>query len=579
LDLQLAPAGYAPVTHWGVKASPGSTRDLGKISLIPAATINGVVLLDEFPGSAEAVNVTLDPVGTSGMRPSKRERLLKIERRVVHPDQQGGFEISPLATGSFAVEAASGDEWTSSRRSPLVMKPGQTLTLKPPLRLLEQAFVELTVDPPLDPLDQQWRIKVGRNLPDVIYSVPVKNGKADASGVWVVGGLTAGSHSITVETSTGDRVWQKNVRLDGGRNVVAVEVSFVAIRGWLHAGDQPLSGTLEFTRLDGTKVSIKAGTKGRFKGILPTPGEWRVKAVLDAGGSERPLGTVDVERPSRGGAAEVDLALPDTLISGRVVRGDLNDGVQGAGIALYSKGGDRVSSSRSGVDGEFHFLGIDPGRLLLRAWAKNLESRTVAVELEKDGKEKDIELRLESGTELTARVAIGGRPAVGAEVWVKDPSTGFSSYGSLSDPTGVLTFRVPPGTSKLVWIGKLEGMPITIGTISVGEDKTQAVSLALSPIGGHLVSPVPNRGEGADAYFSRDGSPFVYVTSLFGAFPSDGSPPTGLDTANGQFSFDLAPGDYLVCPGPKKTDDCAEGYLAPNGWLDLEPTHTKKSSQ
>lgn len=575
-DLQVIPGGYAPVTRWGVTLAPGETKDLGAIALDPPAKIDGVVLLDNLPAKAAPVEVDLAPTGVNLLSPAKRERVLALEAATVHPERQGGFVIAPLAAGSYAVSAKSGAEWTSSRRSPLVLGTGDTLTVQPPLRLSERASLEITLEPPLDANGEPWEIEVARYLEDSSYRVPERQSTADLAGGWVAEGLAAGPHWIAVESSDGDRVWQKNVDLDGGRNALQVEVPLLAIVGRLHAGKEPIAAKLKFSRPSGSSViNIVTGKDGRFHGDLTGPGKWYVVADFAESTTHRPVGTFDVEPPPKEGPALIDLALPDTLVSGRVVEGNLDDGVAGAHIlAVGETPGRSVAFTRSKKDGLFRFLGLDPGKVTLCASSGKRGSRSVPIELEPGAKKDDVTLKLQAKIEVSARVTVGGRPASGAQLWVGTPSCGAVFSGRrLVGPAGTTVIELLPGSPKLVWVGKLLGWPSTIGTSSLGGSGRQQIEIRLSAVGGRLVVPIGPPKQGT--YLSRDGSPLVSVGLLFGPFPPDGSPPAGVDLANHRFSLKLAPGDYKVCPDSKESSACAEGYLAPNGWLELDPTYAK----
>ncbi len=579
-DFQVIPGGYAPVTRWGVALAPGKTKDLGAIALDAPARIDGVVLLGSLPANAAPVDVDLAPAGVDLLPPAKRKRVLALEAATVHPERQGGFAFAPLAAGSYAVSAKSGAEWTSGRRSPLVLGIGDTLTVQPPLRLSQRASLEITLEPPLDANGEPWEIEVARYLEDSSYRVPEKQSTADLAGGWVAEGLAAGPHWIAVESSGGDRVWQKNVDLDGGRNTLQVEVPLLAVRGRFHAGKEPIAAKLEFSRPNASSViTLVAGKDGRFRGDLTGSGKWYVVADLKESTTHRPVGTVDVESPPKGGPALIDLALPDTLVSGRVVEGDLDRGVEGAHILVVGETpGRSVAFARSKKGGRFRFLGLDPGKVTVCASSRERGSRSVPIELEPGGKKDDVTLKLQAKIRLSARVTVGGRPASGALLWVGTSSCGGVFSGRrLVGPDGTTAIELLPGSPKLVWVGKLLGWPSTIGTTSLGGSGHQQIEIHLSAVGGRLVVPIGPPKQGT--YLSRDGSPLVSVGLLFGPFPPDGSPPAGVDLANHRFSLELAPGDYKVCPGSKESSACAEGYLAPNGWLELDPTYAKPNGK
>jgi hypothetical protein len=187
-----------------------------------------------------------------------------------------------------------------------------------------------------------------------------------------------------------DNRWIVRYPEDGERKI---EIDLVMVSGRVRLGDEPLAATLWFGGRHGVpQVTFESGEDGTFQGILPRDGQW----LLEIEALEpRIQSHAKVEvRPDRHGRAEVEIAVPDTLLFGKVVD-DQGKPANHADLLV----GDEIDSLHltAGDDGAFEFRALPPGIVLLSARRASPEglasSDRVLVPLAEDTPTGPIELR------------------------------------------------------------------------------------------------------------------------------------------------------------------------------------------
>lgn len=338
VDLRFDLARHAPAFVWHT-SEPG--RSAGSPIEIPLERGAGV---EAWVEASE---------GEASLTPSGRRWDVSDARRAFAAYQvdigaDGHLRFEGVAPGTYdlAIETAgSGD---TNRR--IRVDPGQTRVVLGEIELNHAERAEILIDPPTDGWGEPWQIslsgpKGGHRNQEVLRPA------VDLTGYALVESLTPGLYHVIVRDSRSSTWYLASHNL--GEEPLTLSIPHVPVRGRVHAGDTPIPGTLVFGTTQGaTSIRLDTDEDGRFEGYLPNEGTWEVE--ISEGQSECGacgdllavglLPPIDVEvGPS--GKAILDLALPDTEISGRVY---IQDGaervpVDGAQVLGLSRDGGRAA--------------------------------------------------------------------------------------------------------------------------------------------------------------------------------------------------------------------------------------------
>lgn len=489
--LKLAFEGFGTEVLWDLSLPAGGTASTN-VSLAPAVRLVGSV-------ESSGLSARLVPRGLETGGPEAE--LAGVVRAL---PEGGPFELPGISAGAYVyrLEAATG----AFSEIDVVVPEGTTEVTLPRIREPIDVTLEVQVDPPLDGTGETWGLTLIPRSGSRRGVRPIV-GRADFAGWAKFERIGAGEYLLMV-TDSADSLWLTEELSLADDEFQPLNLTHVKVKGRASVGDEPFVGDLIFGTTHGSRrIKFRTDDRGRFRGILPREGLWKVELGLaelgcdacgDTPGTIR-VPSVEVEEgPS--GVALVEIEIPDTRVRGRVVREELLP--TGESVTLPQEGAlvfvVRVSGPREGqgrraqvwsdADGEFELWGIEPGELQIGAMMgkPTRESAWKSVHVDEDREPPWVELTLEEKSSLTVQVASAGRPVGAAQVTALILD-GMSANGA-TGPNGTVTLEVPPrkaGTLVVVAPGfgaVLEDLPL-LGT---GGEQPARLVIELSPAHGSL---------------------------------------------------------------------------------------------
>ena len=394
----------------------------------------------------------------------------------------------------------------------------------------------------------------------------------DGSFVWR--GLPVGDYELNVEDNRGNR-WHEEVIRFLGQDRYYVELDAVPLAGRIERGGEPLENVMVwFGGMWGSeRVSFRSREEGRFSGLLPHEGFWPVEVtpapacdpceggwdsdgwdgfddreVNDAGGFE-------IEADSDG-VARVQIELPASVVSGRVVRRNIETGVlepiENAYVwlhALEEVAGEpldyllpRSWRRKTNASGTFEITGLPEWEYSISAetWVddRELKSRELQLQVASDDRIEDLELLLDDLRPVSIVVRSGGVPVSGAQTFVLFPAgTPNVESGEYTDGSGVASLWLPMGAEVIDVVVRAEGLGMIGWRFEVRDEAP--LEIEMSPDRGALRVPLS-----WDSWLVTPGGVSVRVGRTLAAVNDRGQ----IRTDGDEFVVrDLAPGTYSYC--------------------------------
>lgn len=369
-------------------------------------------------------------------------------------DASGVFTIDGLKPGTTTLIARA-DGWADAAPGTFELAPaeereGVVLTVREGGRIVGAVF-----DDAGDPVSNQ-RVNYGEN--SMGFGARGET-KTAADGSFAFEGVTPGTWSVSASPSMEEMSDRMN---QGGANFVSVmgelvtetvdvadgetvEVYLggdpkipVSITGVVTRGGQIVAGAEVYATSEGSAIfegmkTAKADAEGNYELIVDRPGAYLVSAREGDAGVEVP---VDAEL---GDGTEVDLAIPDTWLRGRVKRPDGEPAV-GIQVAVQREDGlGRIrwsgDSATTNDDGRWEIPSLEPGVYTVRvngsSWQRRSEKRwgkvvRTGVVLEEDATVDRLDFELkEAGTIAGVVKGTDGQPLGEATVFFRDQSGAF----------------------------------------------------------------------------------------------------------------------------------------------------------
>jgi hypothetical protein len=585
MDLAIKAKSYAANYYWGLEEWGKGRHELPTATLVPGASIAGW-LAPELSALAlpEGTTVRAVPHLGAGPEPQLVARLGR-DGELGAVTASGFFQVRGLGEGPYRLEI-SAPGYAAVVHGPIQVSAGAESRLRDPIVLERPFALTLRLEPATDWLGASWSVLVGR-ISEVtgaasdrpLFAGPVPGGAVTienaAPGRYLVEVLDSrGSHMALEETGL----------LDRQRAEVLLAVEVIDLVGSVRVGDEVLVGG-ELTlvpRPRGAHLRYAIDTDGRFHGVLPREGSYRVEVSgghragagpdesdqarqargradrAPAGHGEMPLGhgeerqaeesprlldqaggevrwTGVVEIAARSGRARLDLVLPDTRLRGRVVeRG--GRGVA-AEVTVSGESGVTVSSDERG---RFSVRGFPPGPSKVTAFQPTTKLRSAPLWLAIDEglAPPEVELVLVPTREVRIQVLGPGGPLRGAAVFVYAPVPAYALYeAARTDGEGIASFRLPDDVVEVTALARAPGFALEAARLALGETPTLHLGMA----GGELswLAEVPEAGA---PMLTRNGVG-VAIQPLVEWARSQGvaEPMTALRVPN------LAPGTYRLC--------------------------------
>lgn len=585
LDLGFRAKGFAPRYRWGVTVGVGENLSLGNLELRRGASLVGWAEVEGGPIEPGKCIARLAPLLGPGVgQPQGDDRLRRaVTEQPVGRD--GFFQIDGIAPGTYRLEVEQ-PGYSPARALPVEVWDRSETALKQPLVLRRPISIELSLSPPLDWLGRPWEVSLQRrsDFSAGVEDRPAYQGPADAQGNVRVAGQSPGHFMVEVADSLGNRLLSEpDLAFD--ESPVAkrtLSLDLQDVHGRVTLGKEPLAATLWFGgRFGARHVKMEADREGRFRGVLPRGGKWRLQVAATDPRVEAHLEVTVREDRSR--PAVVDVALPDTRVFGKVVD-ETGQAAEGARVDL----GDLVdtASVETAEDGAFELRGIPAGSAELSARSKpgsaRLTSDPMILAVDDGHPIGPLTLVLHPTKDLHGRVQSPYGPVPGAFVRASPlrPPLGNGAQAR-TDIDGNFSLRIDGKTEAAVVVVSPPGGSLKAFAVPV---TTDPVVLDVSDAGGDLDIELPfalrDRTDRQLLIF-QNGLPLPLPTLLLWTeghgqkFERD----SGVHVSN------LAPGDYEVCLGPPQISiqgaalealrtnaRCETGALAPGSFLRLDFT-------
>lgn len=548
---------------------------LGPVAQERGSSIVGWVAVEGGQIDTEQITARLAVLPASG---ASLEEAAELERKTVQGEvrKDGFFQMTGLAPGTYALEIRQ-EGYSAVRVSPVRIDPGAETFLGDTLVLRRSLDLDLEVHPPLDWLGQPWRAQIVR-LGEQRVSPVVFEGSVDEAGRLTVAGQSPGRFGISIQDSRGNRLHDSEHRMDGpGAGPLRIDLQLVTVEGRVRLGSEPLEGVLWFGGRSGaTSVRMESDAEGRFHGVLPKEGLWRLE--IDAAQPGFPTWTRADVQAGASGKTSLDLDLPDTRVFGRVVD-EKGRPVPAADVAAQSKTLDLLGTTDAA--GSFELRAMPEGPVWLAAESAASVSGRVFVDLVEGRAAGPIELRLRPTKRLTGTVVSSRGPVAGSQVLILARTPDGGAARATTDASGRFEADLPQAASSIAAIVGAPGFALRAFDAAVQE---QALSLPVSEEGGTLELRLPMTGdevqrENLILAVYQNGIPIPMA--ILGRWAYDhGQPRGGVD---GAFLVpEMAPGEYRACLIPREMEillpwstapqegGCDSGMLAPGFTLTLK---------
>lgn len=588
-DLSFHTADYAPFYASRVSVSPSTPAELGVQPLKRGGSLVGWAVLEGGKILSSKGRVDLFPfVATGGDAPLRRELEGRNNSQSLSLD--GSFRWSGLAPGIYRL-VVEHEGYAPLTVGPLEVQAGRETLLREPLVLRRPLDLALTLTPGVDGFGRPWRVELlaravaGREA----SQAPAFEGATDREGRILAHNLTPGIYGLTISDSFGNPFHtDPNYVVEGvGRVEGAVALEIWTLAGSIRLGGEPVATAIYFGGRRGAEsVRFDSDIDGRFHGVLPRVGLWRVEIGLKDNGEHSVLAQQVRVRPTNEQEAEVEISIPDTHLSGRVIEAD---GKAAAGADVFVEAQEANIQLATDSAGKFSVRGLPEGKAVVGASAGRGESQRTSAPQEvtlktrtaqrDEGALTDLELILEKGTPWKGRVDSANGPVVGAKVFVfpTSPDQGAGAT-TRTDAAGQFRVSMSPRARTAYAVLAAPGYGLTVVSWN-----REGGPLAVSPEQGSLeiVSPTPWNALDASQRIEifQDGRPLP-MASLLGWMQVFGQIPSSKTTSR---TFPgLKPGHYALCLGPALNSlfvstpewattraRCAEGSLPQGGTLSL----------
>lgn len=447
LDVRLVAEGYAPVFLWDLEIVPGESLRLGDIELKQGASISGWVAV---VGNADPrAEVSIWSQRVAEPRSQQEEQRLALTQSTVSTDERGHFVIPSLQVGGYALSARR-EGFASSVVEAEIDEAGQSVALDETLTLVPRSQLSVDLDPPLDPWGQPWHLRMTRETDETNIFENVAKGVAADRGTWTSPRMDPGQYFLSIVDSQGGTWKSQEISLLGGAESLFWSLDTVPVRGHVTLGGEPLKAEILFGS-GSSAITFESEEDGTFRGHLPKEGIWpvRVEMLREARKARLAVDPVVIRRRSGKSYAEVELALPNTVLEGKVTK----DGRPAKALVVAlrreppRRDGQDSSTKRaselsvwSDEEGVFEVLGLSPGPIEIRASDRFAESGWSSVVLV-ENETALVDLELTERLTVRGRVVAADGPVVGARVLVLVDGTGPAS--AATDVSGEFRLKLP----------------------------------------------------------------------------------------------------------------------------------------
>ena len=531
-DLRFSSPQCAPEYRFDVTVSRNAEVLL---QFVRGASLSGrLALVDESKISLEGVEVSLISAGA--------------KRHITKSTASGFFQFKGLLPGDYSLRARR-QGFVGQTRSVTVVA-GAAAELDDPIFLDRPKQLTINLVPSLDSDSKPWHVALS-SLDAEGRLTDVSESKATPDGLWSRPGLIAGRYRVYVRRANG-QLWKWHDTTVTEDTTLPIMALGERIRGIVTLAARPLAAKLSFGGEGG--ITLLSGEDGRFEGYIPAQDGEEYTILVDA----EPLPVIRTVRVklerSEVGEPSIVIRLPATTLMGRVV-GD--DGSPKSNVIVTVSKPQQIHQVFTGDDGGFQLTGIDPGEYRVIAETRDGRSEPAQVRVGSDAP-VEVELVLRGHVVVRGRVGAGDVPVVQADIYAIPRDTQWAPFMPQAKTTDRGRFQVelPPRTSVFDLLFVHAAFDVVLTRVTVQQDTSRHI--VATQIGGTLSVESESSGDlvlrhaGGECWLN-------WLASLPGAGGAIDSGRVILPR--------LEPGEYSVCS--VKTQQCAGGYLAPYGTLNV----------
>jgi hypothetical protein len=294
---------------------------------------------------------------------------------------------------------------------------------------------------------------------------------------------------------------------------------------------------------------MTADDEGNFEGHLPNEGPWRVEVQLLEVDGAQAADKTEIRRKPGESYAEVEIRLPDTRVSGLVLRD--NRPAEAFVVGIIERDGRSVPEAAAVArrqfsvatesDGSFEVRGLSPGKIRVFAHDGERQSDKVLVELVDGVDPQELMLELAVMEDIYGALVDQGNGVPGAAIMVV-PEKGVRRQ-TTTDWTGSFQTRVRADSSYVNLIVVPPAGGVFVQRVSTGRESKEIV-LFLRREEGNLLVPSDTL---STLHYVFSGGSMVPLQPL-------GSALTGYSRVaveDGDVLFaGLSPGVWNLCPHP-----------------------------
>lgn len=555
-DIRLEIPGNAPTYWWDADLSGEKKNHLGAVQLRPGGSVAGwlkVTGASETRPKLVASPYRLGPAESS----AATERFSQLDiSATVAPNLF--FQVSGLLPGTWILRAEAAG-LAPSRIGPIDVVEGKETWLPDAIELVPPVALDVYLEPATDFEGRPWRILLLRSSSFSQVAETVKDIRADDQGKARLSALQPGEYRLEI-MDRADASWLEML-VDVRPEIppLFLEIPAVKVAGELRIGTKAVPGRIIFGAYSRPRIPMETDDEGRFEGVLPRSGEW--KLIVDRGQFELRVPPVLIDRK---GERNLTIRLPDTALRGTVWLAEEPAAkatvVLRSGISPFSPLGSVVADE----NGKFEFLGIEPGPVRAVAALGKQTGEWVQLEL-REGGAVEQDLHIQPTRKVVGRLVTSAGPIPGAAVVAFFGSGPFPAQQQKSSgPDGSFDLEVPVKEDSFDLLVVAPGLATTWLQVRLSG---ASFEVAMQAETGQLNLVAPGELEG---WTLKHAASTLPLRVLYRWMSEAGA----LSQRQADFAIvfrGLETGPYQLCRSSQGGPICADGHLSAGGDLDLDP--------
>ena len=222
------------------------------------------------------------------------------------------FQVSGLMPGQWTLRAEATGH-APRHVAPIDVVEGKETWLPAVVELVPPVTLDVYLEPATDFEGRPWRILLLRSSSFSQVAETVKDIQADAQGKARLPALEPGEYRLEI-MDRADASWlEMLVDVRPEMPPLFLEIPAVKVAGELRLGTKAVPGKVIFGAYSRPRIPMETDDEGRFEGVLPRSGEW--KLLVERGQFELRLPPVLIDRK---GERNLTIRLPDTALRGTV---------------------------------------------------------------------------------------------------------------------------------------------------------------------------------------------------------------------------------------------------------------------